>query len=204
MKERALNEVTPIGMIYKEEIAKAAMTRSALAIFRTNTEIYQGIVKARRKTSPALPHSSLFTIPDIYKSTMDGKRFLLYDGSPVRPELSMDGTFSKTPPNFRQINIIHAVNFDICLPCVFGLLEIASERGKCFSPMLITTDFGSAVLPVLILEFPGSKHMGCFFHFCQAVYRQIQSLGLQQQYTEDETCRCLCRKLMALVLMPTD
>ncbi len=46
--------------------------------------------------------------------------------------------------------------------------------------------------------------MGCFFHFCQAVYRQIQSLGMQQQYTEDETLRCLCRKLMALALMPRD
>ncbi len=46
--------------------------------------------------------------------------------------------------------------------------------------------------------------MGCFFHFCQAVYRQIQSLGMQQQYTEDETFRCLCRKLMALALMPKD
>jgi hypothetical protein len=39
MKERALNEVTSVGMIYDEEIAKSTMTRSALAIFPTNTEI---------------------------------------------------------------------------------------------------------------------------------------------------------------------
>ncbi|CAF1355393.1 unnamed protein product [Rotaria sordida] len=215
------------------------MSRSALAIFPTNTEIYQGIAKARRKASPTLPQSCLFTIPDIYKSTIDGKRFLLYDESRVRrerillfgsddqldllfdsPIVFMDGTFSKAPPNFCQIYIIHAVNFDICLPCVFGLLvnkksitykqifvklkEIASERGKSFSPGLIITDFESGVLPVLKSEFPCSKHMGCFYHFCQAVYRQIQSLGMQQQYTEDETFRCLCRKLMALALMPRD
>jgi hypothetical protein len=39
MKERALNEVTSVGMIYDEEIAKATMTRSALAIFPADTEI---------------------------------------------------------------------------------------------------------------------------------------------------------------------
>ncbi|CAF1532875.1 unnamed protein product [Adineta ricciae] len=73
IKERAFNEVTSVGTIYDEEIAKATMTRSALAIFPTNTEIYQGIAKARRKASPTLPQSCLFTIPDIYKSTIDGK-----------------------------------------------------------------------------------------------------------------------------------
>ena len=46
--------------------------------------------------------------------------------------------------------------------------------------------------------------MGCFFHFCQAVYRQIQQLGLQQTYANDEQFRLLCRKLMALALMPLD
>ena len=46
--------------------------------------------------------------------------------------------------------------------------------------------------------------MGCFFHFCQAIYRQIQHVGLQQQYSIDETFRDLCRKLMALALMPSD
>jgi surfactin synthase thioesterase subunit len=39
MKERALKEVTSVGMIYDEEIAKATMTRLALAIFPADTEI---------------------------------------------------------------------------------------------------------------------------------------------------------------------
>ncbi|CAF1604289.1 unnamed protein product [Adineta ricciae] len=239
MKERALNEMVPVGMIYDEELAKATMTSSALAIFPTNTEIYQGINKVRRRATPALPQSCLFTIPDIYKSTIDGNRFLLCDESRVRrerlllfssddqldllfdsPMVFMDGTFSKSPPHFCQIYILHAVNFDICLPCVFGLLvnkksitykqlffnlkQIALERGKCFSPEVIITDFESGVLPVLKSEFPSAKHLGCFFHFCQAIYRQIQFLGMQKKYTTDETLRSLCRKLMALALMPKD
>ena len=46
--------------------------------------------------------------------------------------------------------------------------------------------------------------MGCFFHYFQCVYRQIQQLGLQQKYASDEQFRILCRKLMALALMPLD
>jgi hypothetical protein len=81
---------------------------------------------------PPLPQSSLFTIPDSFKSTMDGKRFLLFDEARVRRErlllfasdqqldilfdskvVFMDGTFSKTPPHFYQIYILHALKHEI-------------------------------------------------------------------------------------------
>ena len=39
MIERALNEMTPVGMIYDEEMTKVVMTSSALAIFPTNNAI---------------------------------------------------------------------------------------------------------------------------------------------------------------------
>jgi hypothetical protein len=82
---------------------------------------------------PLLPHSCLFDIPDDYKTTIDGKRFLLADETVVRrerilmyssdhqldvlfnsPIIYMDGTFSKSPAHFSQIYIIHAILFDIC------------------------------------------------------------------------------------------
>jgi hypothetical protein len=91
------------------------------------------VFKARRKKVPLLPHSCLFDIPDDYKTTIDGKRFLLADESIVRreriliyssdhqlnmlfssPIVYMDGTFSKSPAHFMQIYIIHAILFDIC------------------------------------------------------------------------------------------
>ena len=46
--------------------------------------------------------------------------------------------------------------------------------------------------------------MGCFFHYCQAIYRQVQNLGMQQQYSTNELFRILCRKIMPLALMPRD
>lgn len=91
------------------------------------------IAKARRKVLSPFPQSCIFTIPDQYKLTSNGERFLLIYESLVRRErllifasdrqldllfesetINMDGTFSKAPPHFPQIYIIHAVNFDIC------------------------------------------------------------------------------------------
>jgi hypothetical protein len=39
MKQRVLNELTPIAVIYKEETAKAPVDRAVLAAFPTNQEI---------------------------------------------------------------------------------------------------------------------------------------------------------------------
>ncbi|CAF4541994.1 unnamed protein product [Rotaria magnacalcarata] len=66
------------------------------------------------------------------------------------------------------------------------------------------TDFESGSISAVKDEFPTAQHLGCYFHFSQAIFRHIQFLGLQRQYTIDETLRVLCRKLMALPLMPRD
>ncbi len=39
MKQRVLNELTPIAVIYEEETAKASVDRAVLAAFPTNQEI---------------------------------------------------------------------------------------------------------------------------------------------------------------------
>ncbi|CAF1349582.1 unnamed protein product [Rotaria sordida] len=235
IKERALKELIPISMIYEEEIAKISNHSTTLAILPTSQEIYPSVAKARQKTIPLLPQSCLFDVPDDFKTTTDGKRFLLSDASPARrervlifasdrqldvlfhsPIIYMDGTFSKSPPHFTQIYIIHAIVFDICLPCAFCLLvnkksvtyrhifdelkQRAAGRGKTFSPAMIMTDFEADFLPV----FPVSKHYACFFHYCQAIYRQIQHLGKQQDYSTNESFRVLCRKIMALALIPRE
>ena len=47
-------------------------------------------------------------------------------------------------------------------------------------------------------------HIGCYFHFTQAIYRQIQHLHLTTIYRDDETARSTARKLMSLPLVPLD
>lgn len=45
--------------------------------------------------------------------------------------------------------------------------------------------------------------MGCYVQFTQAIYRQIQQLGLTGAYGNNEFVRMTCRKLMALALLPS-
>ncbi|CAF0970596.1 unnamed protein product [Rotaria sordida] len=239
IKQRVINEQTPIGKIYDEEMSKTVMNSVAIAIFPTINEIYHSAAKNRRKVIPPIPDSFTFDIPEEFKSTIENKRFLFFDECRIRRErlllfasdvqldllfnsstIYMDGTYKKAPDHFTQIYIIHVVHFDICVPCVFGLLlnkkastykvifnelkNAALQKGSVFSPKVIMTDFEPGAISAVKDEFPAAKHICCYFHMCQAVYRRIQQLGLQQQYMIDDTLRALCRKLMALPLMPHD
>ncbi|CAF4262164.1 unnamed protein product, partial [Rotaria sordida] len=46
--------------------------------------------------------------------------------------------------------------------------------------------------------------IGCFFHFSQAIWRQVQRKGLVTKYKEDEYFRLNVRKLIALAFVPVD
>jgi hypothetical protein len=49
-----------------------------------------------------------------------------------------------------------------------------------------------------------AKHHGCFFHYCQSLYKQVQALGLSTAYLDDEDTRLACRSAMALALLPIE
>ena len=51
-------------------------------------------------------------------------------------------------------------------------------------------------------EFPEVTLRGCFFHFCQAVFRRIQNLGMKNQYVCDLGTKDICRRMMSLPLLP--
>ncbi|CAF1531365.1 unnamed protein product, partial [Rotaria sp. Silwood1] len=46
--------------------------------------------------------------------------------------------------------------------------------------------------------------IGCFFHFSQAIWQQVQEKGLVTKYREDEYFRLNVKKLIALVFVPVD
>ena len=47
-----------------------------------------------------------------------------------------------------------------------------------------------------------AMNLGCFFHFGRCIWREIQSLGLQNKYTNDEKFRINVKKLMGLAYVP--
>ena len=104
LKQRAINETTPIPKIYDEEIAKAQFPTEVLAkvplirdirnviVFLTRLRKFTvillileaGLNQARRKLTPVLPDSSMFDVPESYQTTSTGEQFLFCDTSVSR------------------------------------------------------------------------------------------------------------------------
>lgn len=72
------------------------------------------------------------------------------------------------------------------------------------NPIDVILDFERASINAVNNVFKDAAVHGCFFHFCQNIWRHVQAVGLQSQYTEDENCSINIRKLMALALVPVN
>ncbi|CAF2875167.1 unnamed protein product [Rotaria sp. Silwood2] len=196
VKQRAVNETTPIPRIYDEKCEKD-----------------NGINKARRAITAVIPTTQLFDIPETFTKTLRNDDFLIVDKMITRRQriilfasnnqlkllfnsdkILMDGTFSTCPKMFDQVYTIHAIKYDQSFPCVFGLLpnrlkgtyhfmfqelkSTATQMQLNFTPKSIMTDFEPALISVITAEFSGAIHSSCYFHFTQAVYRALQRVGL--------------------------
>ena len=130
----------------------------------------------------------------------------------------MDGTFKSCPRLFSQLYSIHGSYRDHVIPLVYCLLceksratyhavfnkirDRMAELDLTFSPATFITDFESAIIPALQHNFPASTHQGCYFHFTQAIWRQVQTTGLQQAYDSDERVYSSVRGLITLAFLP--
>ena len=87
------------------------------------------------------------------------------------------------------------------------LILITNFTGNPINLCTIMCDFEVAFWSAwrfLILEdiFPNVILKGCYFHFTQAVFRKVMFFGLKGKYYNDPGTKHLCRKLMALPLLP--
>lgn len=89
-----------------------------------------------------------------------------------------------------------------------------------FEPRHIMSDFEMSLIKVvkqkislswddsprcnLTFQFPTAQHHECFFHYCQTLHKNIQSLGLLTAYLDDEEIRLASCSGMALALIPNE
>ena len=117
--------------------------------------------------------------------------------------VSMDGTFKVCPRLFYQLCIIHSHCYNTVLPELFCLLPdkqttsyhrlFTRIQSKCIdhqialsSSIIIIVDFEVAVHNVVRSVFPNSILHGCLFHsYGQALYRELQELGLNSNRQSD-------------------
>ena len=142
--------------------------------------------------------------PDLTKNLPSGESFVLYDSIGDNPRFIIFGTpaslaaltscshiFKSSPSIFFQLYTLHGLCGDITLPflmCLFSdkqqntynrLFSAIKMLRPNFNPATINIDFEHAVINAASKNFTGAQIWGCFFHFSQAVWRNLQRHGLR-------------------------
>ncbi|CAF4868496.1 unnamed protein product, partial [Rotaria socialis] len=177
------------------------------------------LLRTIRRQRQGPPMNSNNQLPDHLKQTDRGENFVLHEDEKLiifttATNLSVlktykhwfvDGTFKVCPEDFYQMFTLHGLLKSQIIPLVYGLLvgkkttdydhffqRIMDEDD--FNPETILSDFEAATIK--IDQFIVSKHSS------QSIWRQIQSLGLQKKYQEDESFHLNIKKIIALAFVP--
>lgn len=125
-----------------------------------------------------------------------------------------DGTFDTAPNLFCQLYTIHGIKDFESIPLLYGLLpskefdiyEIfftqVRELVDDYAPPIFSLDYERAAINAINSVFDESEIRGCFFHFQQCYWRQIQSCGLHKQYTNDTEFAQGVKLLPAIAFVP--
>lgn len=130
----------------------------------------------------------------------------------------MDGTFYSSPAYFCQLYTIHTMINGYMCPLVYGLLPnknqptytrfftLLQSAGDDFNirlmPTTVMMDFETAAWRSVENVFLGAVVRGCFFHYTQCIWRNVQSRGLVNDYKNNEEVRKLVLRAAVLPLVP--
>jgi hypothetical protein len=115
--------------------------------------------------------------------------------------IHLDGTFECVPKQFKQMLTMHGYYKKRCFPLIhvlcihktydtysaimYHLKKVMWERNLVFSAKIIHCDFELALVKAISFNFQEIKIYGCYFHYCQCIYRQVNALGLTTLYKTD-------------------
>ncbi|CAF1023652.1 unnamed protein product [Rotaria sordida] len=178
VKKRVENETTSVPKIYEEELARSNLSAAALILAPLAPDAKSVLNRVRRNITPPIPTSSDFDIPDFYRQTLNDLPCV--------------------------ISLLSGKSTDIYIQ-LLSELEYHPERlNMKFEPRHVMSDFEMSLIKAIKQKFPVSMHHGCYFQYCQSLYKQVQRLGLATAYLDDESTRLSCRSTMALALLPIE
>ena len=134
-------------------------------------------------------------------------------------DIYIDGTFKTCPAPYSQFVTVHGNFHGRVIPLVMCLMtgktvaqyrqllqhikaEVRSVTGHNFRPRRVILDFEIALITAVETELPRANVCGCYFHFCQSMWRKIQELGMARSYTRHCRLRRCLRKFIALGYLP--
>lgn len=130
-------------------------------------------------------------------------------------EWYVDGTFEVSPLLFKQVITVNVIFNGKNLPLIYSLLPNKSEASyREFFEMLLNNtdksispptrfiiDFEIAVIITIRKLFINSLINGCYFHYCQSLWRNVQKKGLITVISKSKTFRVSYRQLQCLAFV---
>jgi len=163
-----------------------------------------------------------FLLYDSYSQNQEIPRILIFsttenlDMMVDCEHLYIDGTFTSSPSIFYQLYTIHGVQYSNVLSSVFALLPNKTEEIYIrlfkkilelrpeLNPTSIMLDYEQATINAVKKVLPQTEINGCFFHFCQSIWRHIQNTGLSVKYRENSEFALNIKMLNALAYVPPE
>ena len=127
-------------------------------------------------------------------------------------DIYLDGTFRTCPNPYEQYFTIHGKYRNRVL-CFANCLMTGRTVGDCrhmlrnitghrWWPRRVVCDFEQALIAAVETKFGHAQISGCCFHFCQSLWRTVQSLGLTADYRRHRRLKKCIRKVMAIGYLP--
>lgn len=133
---------------------------------------------------------------------------------------NVDGTFAVCPNFYKQVYIIMGIYREKAFPLVFALLTrkhtdlylkmIGLIIKRCedidvvLAPVYIMSDFELPAMNAFRMYFPTAECKGCYFHFCQALWRKWDELGLGGKAIYKDNVKVWYKKMQALAFVSLD
>ncbi|KII73004.1 hypothetical protein RF11_00672 [Thelohanellus kitauei] len=232
IKENALQTMLPTQNVISDSVQglESAISASMPSLPALKKRVQR--VRNELGSSIPLPSSTLdLMIPEDYKITLTGNRFLLYDNNSVERILIFsteenlrllsnhrtwfcDGTFKTCPSLFQQLYSIHVKIYESTVPLVYALLPRKNEatynelfhfisRHITSQPISISVDFEKSSINSLSNYFPASNIKACYFHLGQSFWRKIQEHAqIRNLYVTNPSFCHKIKMLLSLAFLP--
>ena len=87
---------------------------------------------------------------------------------------------------------------------VFAIVKrkVQQVTGMQWRPVTVICDYEQALHRGINAELPNCTIFGCYFHYCQSLWKKARNIGLEAAYRGDDEARKVIRRAMSIGFLP--